>query len=118
MSDYTPPVGNGQPNYLSNGWGNNNRTKETVSKIDHIADKAQFGIEMLDHSLIGIDAIEKELVELSNASTPPSQAQLRALAHRLDAHQKQFQQGLGRIKEMMTDIDKATDTIQNNRTSW
>ncbi|MFB5268652.1 hypothetical protein ACE41H_17965 [Paenibacillus enshidis] len=114
MSDYTPPVG--QPNYIS-GWGNN-QAKETASKIDHIADKAKFGIEMLGSGLIGIDAIEKELIELSHAPNPPTQEQIRAIAHRLDAHQKQFQQALDRIKDMMTDIDRETDSIQKPRTSW
>ncbi|MFB9328250.1 hypothetical protein ACFFSY_20160 [Paenibacillus aurantiacus] len=112
MSDYTPPVGN----YMS-GWGNN-QAKETASKIDHIADKAKFGIEILGTGLIGIDALEKELIEMSNAQYAPSQEQIRAIAHRLDAHQKQLQQGLDRIKEMMIDIDKATDSIQRPRTGW
>lgn len=114
MSDYTPPVG--QTNYLS-GWGNNH-AKETALKIDHIADKAKFGIEMLGTGLIGIDALEKELIELSYAPNPPSQEQIRAIAHRLDAHQKQLQQGLERIKDMMSDIDRETDHIQGSRKNW
>lgn len=114
MSDYTPPVG--QNNYIS-GWGNN-QAKETALKIDHIADKAKFGIEMLGTGLIGIDALEKELIELSNAPQAPTQVQIRSLAHRLDSHQKQLEQGLNRIKEMMNDIDRATDSIQGPRTSW
>ncbi|ANF95661.1 hypothetical protein [Paenibacillus bovis] len=116
MNDYTPPVG-GQPNYIS-GWGNQ-KAKETALKIDHIADKAKFGIEILGSGLVGIDAIEKELIELSHAPNPPSQEQIRSIAHRLDSHQKQIQQALDRIRDMMTDIDKATDAIQNSpRTSW
>ncbi|CAH1200532.1 hypothetical protein PAECIP111893_01420 [Paenibacillus plantiphilus] len=114
MSDYTPPVG--QSNYNS-GWGNN-QAKETALKIDHIADKAKFGIEMLGTGLIGIDAIEKELIELSQAPQPPSQVQVRSLAHRLDSHQKQLQQGLDRIKEMMNEIDRETDAIQRPRSGW
>lgn len=114
MSDYTPPVG--QTNYMS-GWGNN-QTKETALKIDHIADKAKFGIEMLGTGLMGIDSLEKELIELSNASEPPTQVQIRSIAHRLDSHQKQLQQALERIKDMMNDIDKATDFIQKPRTNW
>lgn len=114
MSDYTPPVGG--TNYLS-GWGNN-QAKETALKIDHIADKAKFGIEMLNTGLIGIDALEKELIEISNGPNAPTQAQIRSIAHRLDAHQKQLQQALGRIREMMNDIDKATDSIQQPRTNW
>lgn len=115
MSDYTPPVGNS--NYMS-GWGNNSQAKETASKIDHIADKAKFGIEMLSTGLIGVDALEKELIELSEAPQPPTQVQIRSIAHRLDSHQKQLQQALDRIKDMMNDIDKATDTIQKPRSNW
>lgn len=114
MSDYTPPVG--QPNY-NTGW-RNSQNKEAALRIDHIADKAKFGIEMLGTGLNGIDAIEKELIELSQAPQPPSQVQVRSLAHRLDSHQKQLQQGLERIKEMMNEIDRATDAIQKPRSSW
>lgn len=115
MSEYTPPVS--QPNYMSNGW-NNKQAKETAIKIDHIADKAKFGIEVLSTGLVGIDALEKELIEMSHASQPPTQEQIRSLAHRLDAHQKQIQQGLDRIKDMMTDIEKETDSFQQPRKSW
>lgn len=114
MSDYTPPVG--QPNYMS-GWGNN-QAKETALRIDHIADKAKFGIEMLGTGLSGIDALEKELMEISGSQHPPTQAQIRSIAHRLDSHQKQLQQGLDRIKDMMNAIDKETDFIQGPRTNW
>ncbi|MUT65702.1 hypothetical protein [Paenibacillus sp. NEAU-GSW1] len=114
MSDYTPPVG--QNSYMS-GWGNNHN-RETAHKIDHIADKAKFGIEMLSTGLIGIDAIEKELIEFSHAPEPPTQVQIRSIAHRLDAHQKQLQQALDRIKEMMNEIDRETDNIQRSRTNW
>ncbi|MGO4540842.1 hypothetical protein [Paenibacillus sp. 2TAB19] len=114
MSDYTPPVG--QNNYMG-GWGNQ-QAKETALRIDHLADKAKFGIEMLGTGLIGIDALEKELIELSNAPQAPTQVQIRSLAHRLDSHQKQLEQGLNRIKDMMNDIDRATDSIQGPRTNW
>ncbi|WP_195575423.1 hypothetical protein [Paenibacillus sp. 1001270B_150601_E10] len=114
MSDYTPPVGSS--NYMS-GWGNS-QAKETALKIDFIADKAKFGIEMLSSGLIGIDALEKELIELAEAPNPPTQVQIRSIAHRLDAHQKQIQQALDRVKDMMSDIDKATDAFQKPRTNW
>lgn len=115
MSDYTPPVGSS--NYMNN-WGSNNQAKETALKIDHIANKAKFGIEMLNTGLIGIDSIEKELIEISGAHEPPTQVQIRSIAHRLDAHQKQLQQALERIKDMMNDIDRETDAIQKPRSSW
>lgn len=116
MSDYTPPVGS--TGYMS-GWGNNNnQAKETALKIDHIASKAKFGIEMLSTGLIGIDAIEKELIEMSGGSEPPTQVQIRSIAHRLDAHQKQLQQALERINDMLSDIDRETDAIQKPRSKW
>lgn len=116
MNNYTPPVTGNIPNYMSS-WGSS-QTKEAALKVDHIADKAKFGIEMLSTGLVSVDALEKELIELSNAPHPPTQAQIRSIAHRLDAIQKQLQQGLDRVKEMMNDIDKATDAIQATRTSW
>lgn len=111
---YTPPVGS--PNYMGD-WGHSN-TKHVASKIDHIADKAKFGLDMLQNALVGFDGIEKELVEISNAPTPPHSQTLRSLAHRIDTYQQQLRNGMDQIKHMMTDIDKETDTIQRQKTSW
>jgi hypothetical protein len=113
--DYTPPTIS--PNYMTSDWGSS-KTKETTMKIDHIADKAQFAIEMLESALRGFDTIEKEIVDLSNSSQMPSRESIRAFAYRIDTHQKQVQDGLERIKQMMLDIDKATDGIQSYKTSW
>jgi hypothetical protein len=112
---YTPPVAT--PNYMTSDWGSS-KTKETALKIDHIADKAQFAIEMLESALRGFDTIEKEIVDISNATQMPSREQIRAFAYRVDTHQKQVQDGLERLKQMMRDVDRATDNIQAVKTSW
>lgn len=117
MSNYTPPTTS--PNYMTSDWGHS-RQKETALKIDHIADKAQFAIDMLESALRGFDTIEREIVDISNASTMPSREQIRAFAYRIDTNQNQLRDGLARLKQMMTDIDRATDNIQRQpvRTSW
>lgn len=114
--DYTPPVGQ-TPNYMG-GW-NTNHTSHTADKIDHIADKASFAVDMINNALIGFDGIEKELMELSSAAAPPQPETLRAIAHRVDTYQKQVQDGLVKLKHFMQDIDRTTDNIQNqSRTGW
>jgi translation initiation factor 2 alpha subunit (eIF-2alpha) len=115
MSDYTPNTTS--PNYMSSDWGNS-QAKYTAMNIDHVADKAKFAIEMLESALKGFDTIEKEIVDASNASNPITREGLRAFAYRVDTHQNQVQDGLNRLKQMMNDIDKATDGIQRQRTSW
>jgi hypothetical protein len=114
MTNYTPNTSN---SYLSSDWGNN-QAKTTALHIDHLADKASFAIEMLESALRGFDTLEKEIVDLSQSTTPPSREAIRAFAYRIDTHQQQLQDGLGRLKIMMTNIDKATDGIQQTRTSW
>lgn len=111
---YTPPVGDNS--YLNN-WSNHN-TQHTANKIDHIADKAAFAIEMLQNALIGFDALEKELIETSNAPHPPQSQTLRSYAHRIDTNQKQLQDGLNKIKQLMSEIDNTTNQIQNPRGTW
>lgn len=108
---------NSSPNYMSSDWGNA-KTKETALKIDHIADKAKFAIEMLESALRGFDSIEKEIMEASQSTNPPSRETLRAFAYRIDACQNQVQDGLVRLKQMMTDIDEVTDRIQSTKTTW
>lgn len=114
MNSYVPPTST--PNYMSSDWGSS-KTKETALKIDHIADKAEFAIEMLESALRGFDTLEKEIVDLSNASQMPSREQIRAFSYRIDTHQNQLQDGLSRLKQMMKDVDRATDNIQP-KTSW
>jgi hypothetical protein len=115
MTNYNPNPKS--PNYMSSDWGNSN-TKMTAFHIDAISDKAKFAIEMLESALKGFDTIEKEIVDASNATNPISREGLRAFAYRVDTHQNQVADGLKRLKQMMDDIDKSTDQIQNQRTSW
>lgn len=112
---YTPQPR--QQGYMTSDWGSS-KTKETALKIDHIADKAEFAIEMLESALRGFDTLEKEIVDMSNSTTMPSREQVRAIAYRIDTHQNQVSDGLNRLKYMMKDVDKATDNIQGVRTSW
>lgn len=114
MSDYTP---NPTPNYMSSDWGNT-QTKYAALNIDHIADKAKFAVEILEATVKAFDSIEKEIVDASHATTPITREGLRGFSYRIDAQQQQLIQGLQHLKQMMTDIDKATDTIQKQRTSW
>lgn len=113
-NNYNPPTA---PNYMTSDWGSST-TKETALKVDFIADKAKFAIEMLQTALAGFDTIEKEIIDASQATAPPSRETIRAFAYRIDTHQKQVQDGLDRLKLMMTDIDNATDRIQTPKTSW
>ncbi len=114
---YTPPTAS--PNYMTSDW-QNSRTKETAMKIDHIADKAKFAIEMLESALAGFDTIEKEIIDLSNASIQPTREQIRAFAYRIDSNQNQLRDGMNRVKSMMLEVDKATDGIQSQsvRSNW
>lgn len=117
MSNYVPPV-NSIPNYMSS-WGNySTPAQQTANKIDHIADKAHFALEMLDTVIQGMDALEKELVEMSNLPHPPNSHMIRSIAHRMDAQQQQLKQVTHHVKHFMGDIDRATDVIQTNRASW
>lgn len=115
MGSYTPPT---QPvNYMTSDWGGT-KSKETALKIDHIADKAQFAIEMLESALRGFDTIEKEIIDISNATQLPSREAIRAFAYRIDTHQNQVSDGLQRLRAMMVDVDRATDGIQGVRSGW
>lgn len=114
MSDYTP---NPVPNYMSSDWGNT-QTKYAALNIDHIADKAKFAVEILEASVKAFDSIEKEIVDASNATNPITREGLRAFSYRIDAQQQQLLQGLKHLKQMMNEIDKATDSIQKPKTTW
>jgi hypothetical protein len=116
MSNYNPGPGN-TPNYMSSDWGNT-QAKYTAMNIDHIADKAKFAIQMLEGVVNGFDVIEKEIVDISQASVMPSREQIRAYAYRIDGQQQQIKQTLEQLKQMMNDIDRKTDNIQGQRNSW
>ncbi|CAM4242537.1 hypothetical protein BAMA_03140 [Bacillus manliponensis] len=111
---YTPKP---TPNYMSSDWGTSN-AKTTALKIDHVADKAKFAVQMLESALKGFDTIEKEIIDASESTTPPTRESIRAFAYRIDTCQNQLQDGLTQLKQMMEDIDKTTDTIQQSKTSW
>lgn len=115
---YVPPVapngvGTGN-NYMTNGWGGATQQQMTAHKIDAQAEKVAFVVEMLQNALLGFDGIEKELVALSNAPVPPNPSQLVVLAQRVDTNQQQVMQGLNKIRELMTSIDRETDNIQKS----
>lgn len=112
-NSYTPPV-TAPTNTGYMNWGNN---KMTMHTIDMIADKVAFAVDMINGALLGFDAIEKELVALAGQPTPPQPVMLTALAGRIDTNQQQVLQGLLKIKEMMVEIDRATDTVQG-KTGW
>lgn len=105
------------PNYMTSDWGTSH-AKMTAMNIDHLADKAKFAIEILESTLNGFDAIEKEIVDASNATNPITREGLRAFAYRIDTQQNQIKQSLQHLKHMMIDIDKTTDKIQAPKTSW
>jgi len=114
MSNYSPPP---FPNYLSSDWGQS-QAKYTAMNIDHIADKARFAIDMLESVLKAFDVIEKEIVDASQSSVPPSREAIRAFAYRIDAQQQQLASGLQHLKQMMVEIDRVTDKIQAPKTDW
>lgn len=95
----------------------NGTNKHVANNIDHIADKMKFATEMIDNSLLNFDAIEKELISMSNAQNPPQPASLSAMAYRINSSQMQLKNALIKIRELSMDIDKSTDIIQNNN-SW
>lgn len=103
--------------YLDSGWGYSSPQQATANHVDHIADKMAFGIDMVSNTVIGIDEIEKELLALASAQTPPRPEQLRAIAGRLDTYQNQIKDGLNKVKAMAKEIDLATDKIQQHP-SW
>jgi translation initiation factor 2 alpha subunit (eIF-2alpha) len=116
MSDnYRPPTQS--PNYMTSDWGSS-QTKYAAMNIDHVADKAKFAIQMLDSVVNGFDIIEKEIVDASNATNPITREGLRAFAYRIDGQQNQIKEALQHLKHMMDDIDRKTDSIQGQRTSW
>lgn len=119
MNGYIPPITPNNfetmGNYMTSGWGGGATPQQmTAHKIDAQADKVDFVVEMLQNALLGFDAIEKELVALSNAPVPPTPSQLVVLAQRVDSNQQQVMQGLGKIRDLMSRIDRETDNIQKS----
>lgn len=105
--------------YLSNtsaDWGNS-QVKYTAQNIDHLADKAKFGLEMLDSTLHSFGSVRKEIVDASNAQHPITREGLRSYAYRIEALENQLREATSRVKTTLTEIDLATDKIQH-KSGW
>lgn len=114
MSGYTPP---NQPNYMSSDWGGQQQ-KMTAMNIQHVIDKGQFAISMLEGVVNGFDTIERKIVDASNATTPISREGLRGFAYDIDAQQNQIKQTLEQLKQMLGEIKSTTGTMGQQRTNW
>lgn len=103
-------------NSNSNGWGNQH-TNDVANKVDHIADKIQFAVDMVNNAAISLESAQQELNALANAPYPPQSSQLSQLASRIGTSKRQIDDGLAKIKEMARTIDSETDHIQTNNQS-
>lgn len=102
----------------SNGWGGYTTPHQaSANKIDHIADKMAFAIDMANNQILAIGGIENELRALINGDVPPRKDQLASIATRLNSQQVQLTDSLNKIKQMTREIDLTTDTIQTS-TTW
>lgn len=100
--------------YMNNtGWGYQSPQQQIANKVDHVADKISFALDMANNQIIGIDGIESELRALATGQTPPRPEQLTALAGRLNTLQNQLKDNFVKIKDMAKEIDVTTDAIQN-----
>ena len=113
-------IKNSEMEYMSSmntGW--TNTSQMTAFRIDMIAEKINFVSEMIQQGILAFDDIEEELKNCVRSGTPPQPQQLLSLAGRIDTNQKQIFMGLQKLRELSTDIDKATDKLQNSvTTSW
>ena len=106
-------------NSATNNWGYSSPQQQVASKVDHIADKISFALDMANNQIIGIDGIELELKTLATGQTPPRPEQLVSLSERLNTLQNQLKDSFALIKKMTLEIDKATDIIQtDNKSGW
>ena len=97
------------------GWGYQSPQQHVANKVDHVADKISFALDMADNQIIGIDGIEKELRALASGQTPPRPEQLISIAGRLETLQNQLKDNFMKVKEMTKEIDLVTDAIQSNK---
>ncbi|MGK5510248.1 hypothetical protein [Brevibacillus formosus] len=95
----------------SNGWSNQH-TNHVANKVDHLADKISFAVDMVANAAINLDGAQQELLTLANAPYPPQSTQLITLANRIAANKRQIDDGLAKIKEMARTIDQETNQIQ------
>ena len=99
--------------YMNNNWGYNSPQQQVANKVDHVADKIAFALDMANNQIIGIDGIETELRALATGQTPPRPEQLTSIAGRLNALQNQLKDNFTKMQQMTKEIDITTDVIQN-----
>ena len=99
-------------------WGYQTPQQQVANKVDHVADKISFALDMANNQILGIDGIEAELRALASGQNPPRPEQLKSLAGRLNAIQNQLKDNFVKIKEMAKEIDLATDAIQQQKGGW
>lgn len=97
------------------GWGYQSPQQHVANKVDHVADKIAFALDMVNNQIIGIDGIEAELRALASGQAPPRPEQLTSIAARLNTMQNQLKDNFTKIKEMTKEIDLTTDAIQNHK---
>ena len=85
--------------YMNDGWGYQSPQQHVANKVDHVADKISFALDMANNQIIGIEGIEKELRALAGGSTPPKPEQLLSIAGRLDALQSQLKDNFVKVGE-------------------
>lgn len=99
-------------NSSTSSWGYSSPQQQVANKVDHIADKIGFALDMANNQIIGIDGIEAELRALATGQNPPRPEQLTSLAGRLNSLQNQLKDNFTKVKQMTLEIDKTTDVIQ------
>lgn len=106
-------------NNTTSNWGNNTvQAKMTAHQIDHIADKAKFGLDMAKSELHSIAALRKEIAIIVSQPLPPQSSQIASIGVQLESIERKLTDAYNRISEMMIEIDRTTDTIQNQRSNW
>lgn len=105
--------------YMNNSsWGYNSPQQQVANKVDHVADKINFALDMANNQVIGIDGIETELRALASGQTPPRPEQLLSIAGRLNSLQNQLKDNFTKVQQMTKEIDITTDVIQSGQGGW
>lgn len=99
--------------YVNQGWGNHH-TNYIANKVDHLAEKIAFAVDMVKNASMSLESAQQELIAMSNAPYPPQSGQLLSLSSRIATCKKQIDDGLLKIQEMARAIDMETDNIQTN----
>ncbi|WP_155592119.1 hypothetical protein [Lysinibacillus cavernae] len=95
-------------------WNSNQRIADSV---DHTASQIVLACDMITNATFSFDAIQQELMMLSNQPVPPEPSQLMSLANRLQLTKRQIDDSVHKVKEFAKHIDSKTDEIQK-RSSW